>query len=114
MSVTMIGGVSPQMRPRGVTDALAGQVEEAATPQPQPRPEAAPAPGGLLASRKATLPAEAPARTDPELWQMLTVEERAHFARMSTMGPLTYGRPSQSADPGEPMLARGGRLDVRA
>lgn len=112
MSVTMIGGVPPQLRPRGVAGSPAGQGETEVAAQP--RPEVAPAPGAHPASLQVVLPAEVPAGTDPELWQMLTAEERAHFARMSTMGPLTYGRPSRPTDPGEPMLARGGRLDVRA
>lgn len=58
-----------------------------------------------------SLPVTAPPGTDPELWSVLTGEERAFFARVGSMGPLTYGRISttQSAPP----LARGGRLDVK-
>lgn len=72
---------------------------------------------GLLAPRHDALPAEAPEGTDPQLWQMLTAEERSHFAKMTSMGPLTYGRPvtgapAQSAS--EPAMRRGGRIDVRA
>src|SRR5690606_37423100 len=69
---------------------------------------------GLLAPRQDALPAEAPEGTDPELWQVLSPQERAYFARMTAMGPLTYGALSKSSAPGETPLARGGRLDVRA
>jgi hypothetical protein len=93
-----------------------------------PRPAAAPAqpaavrPQQSLATPANALPAEAPAGTDPELWGVLTGEERAYFAKAATMGPLTYGRVAaglnamnglgamQQAAP----AVRGGRLDVRA
>lgn len=72
---------------------------------------------GLLAPRHEALPAEAPEGTDPQLWQMLTAEERSHFAKMTSMGPLTYGRPVAgvaSQPSGETSVRRGGRIDVRA
>lgn len=64
-----------------------------------------------LEPNSATLPAEAPAGTDPELWSVLTSEERSFYARTHALGPLTYG-------PGEvrgaqDSMARGGRLDLR-
>jgi len=92
------------------------------------RPTATPAastarPTNPLGAAQASLPAEAPAGTDPELWSVLTSEERTFFAKSSAAGPLTYGR----AAAGVQMLqgnataanafgaaARGGRLDVRA
>jgi hypothetical protein len=65
--------------------------------------------------------AEPPAGTDPELWSVLTGDERAFFARAASTGPLTYGRISAGvhALQGNPLAgaplagARGGRLDVR-
>ncbi len=90
------------------------------------RPGMAPAPQALrpqqpLAAPPQTLPAEPPAGTDPELWSMLTGEERAYFAKAATMGPLTYSRISAGVNAlqGNPLPApagamRGGRLDVRA
>jgi hypothetical protein len=59
------------------------------------------------------LPASAPPGTDPELWAVLTNDERAYFAKIGAMGPLTYGRVLQQQPPSAPM-ARGGRIDVKA
>lgn len=73
------------------------------------------APNGAVAQ---TLPAEAPAGTDPELWAVLSADERAYFAKVGAMGPLTYGRImsggqyTPAANVGA--YARGGRLDVKA
>lgn len=56
---------------------------------------------------------DVPPGTDPELWAVLTTEERAHFTRLRSMGPLTYST-SSSAGPQQPTQARRGvRLDVR-
>lgn len=60
-----------------------------------------------------TVPAEAPAGTDPTLWSVLTSEERNFFAKTASLGPLTYGRIKASM-PAAPPSVRGGRLDVRA
>ena len=57
------------------------------------------------------VPTEAPPGTDPELWSVLTAEERAFFAKAGAMGPLTYGRMASTAP--TPPVARGVRLDVR-
>ena len=57
------------------------------------------------------VPTEAPAGTDPELWSVLTADERAFFAKAGAMGPLTYGRMASTA--ATPPVARGVRLDVR-
>jgi hypothetical protein len=59
-----------------------------------------------------TLPPTAPAGTDPELWSVLTAEERTFFAKVGSMGPLTYGRMTTNA-PSAPPSIRGGRLDVK-
>jgi hypothetical protein len=51
-----------------------------------------------------------PKGTDPELWKVLTADERAFFARDEAMGPLSYGtRIAQNPA----MPARGGRLNLR-
>lgn len=74
-----------------------------------------------LGAAPASLPAEAPAGTDPELWSVLTSEERTFFAKSTASGPLTYGRIAAgvqalqggSAANAFGAAARGGRLDVR-
>jgi hypothetical protein len=81
-------------------------------PVPAERP-AATTPRPSIAAAPSTVPAEAPAGTDPELWSMLTTEERAFFARSAALGPLTYGRLKEAIMP-TPPAARGVRLDVRA
>ena len=58
-----------------------------------------------------TLPVEPPPGTDPALWSVLTGEERAFFAKVGTLGPLTYGRVMQAQN--APPSIRGGRLDIK-
>lgn len=60
-----------------------------------------------------TIPVEAPPGTDPELWSILTAEERAYFANTATRGPLTYLKVMSPQRTPTPPVARGGRLDVR-
>ena len=64
----------------------------------------------VQASRPDALPVDAPRGTDPQLWSVLTAEERTFFARARAMGPLTYG-PGAQGGPAGP--ARGGRVDIR-
>lgn len=52
-----------------------------------------------------------PAGVDPELWSVLTGEERQFFSVSAEMGPVTYGREHTARH--ETALPRGGRLDVR-
>ncbi len=51
-----------------------------------------------------------PKGTDPELWKILTADERAFFAREDAMGPLSYGHRIATTPS---MPARGGRLNLR-
>ena len=60
---------------------------------------------------QASLPAEAPSGTDPQLWSVLSADERTFFARARAMGPLTYGPGSSNNAFAGP--ASGGRLDIR-
>lgn len=62
---------------------------------------------------QSSVPAEAPAGTDPVLWSVLTSEERNFFAKSAALGPLTYSRIKSVSHPAPP-AARGVRLDVRA
>ena len=106
--------------PRETTRATTAENEKTTATVSRPQVERpAVASSGLLAPRTEALPVDAPAGTDPDLWQVLTHSERAYFAKMSAMGPLTYGRASgavtSARSGGEATsLARGGRLDVKA
>lgn len=62
----------------------------------------------VLTPAGSALPVEPPPGTDPELWAVLTSEERAYFARVQSFGPLTYSRGERA-----PALPRGGRIDVQ-
>lgn len=64
------------------------------------------------AATQASLPVEPPAGTDPELWSVLTAEERGFFAKLGAMGPLTYGRVLAESR-GDVPSVRGGRLDLK-
>ena len=99
------GGVQPgQVRPGTARPAATPAAPAALKPQPS------------LAAPATTLAPEAPAGTDPELWSVLTSDERAFFAKAAQSGPLTYGRVAAHINPmaqAAPAV-RGGRLDVRA
>jgi hypothetical protein len=76
--------------------------------------ESRPAAAAAEVTRDASgVPVHAPPGTDPELWSVLNSEERAFFAKVGAMGPLTYGRvlSGQAATPSHDM--RGGRLNVK-
>ena len=85
---------------------------------PAPAPAQLPIPAqGTISTAPTTvsgaaLPAEPPPGTDPELWSVLSADERVFFAKVGAMGPLTYGRMLSAQGPNAPAL-RGGRLDVR-
>lgn len=70
-----------------------------ATPTTPPAAEAVPEEGISM-----------PDGVEPELWSLLTTEERAHFARFAAMGGVTYGPKTASSN--RPFV-RGQRLDVR-
>lgn len=85
-------------------------------PRTQPRagvpaPGTAPTPPAARGVEAETRPVEMPPGTDPELWKVLSTQERAFFAKVGAMGPLTYGRMLNS---GMAPVTRGVRLDVQA
>lgn len=104
------GVLAPRQEPRPRLESerpsTAGAAEAGIATQVQRAPLS-------IATPRLTLPAEAPAGTDPELWSVLTADERAFFAKVGAMGPLTYGHLITAQTTSTP-VARGGRLDVRA
>lgn len=80
---------------------------------PSRQPAAPGASSSVLNLAGPTLQVEAPAGTDPELWSVLSVEERAFFGKVGGMGPLTYSHMIHSGQPATAVM-RGGRIDVRA
>ncbi len=106
-----IPGISNSILGSGLLPDLDGpRVRESSTPpegvsrnQVAARPAVSPG--------NETVPAEAPPGTDPALWSVLSPAERSYFARMRSMGPLTYG--PGSGNSGAPGVVQGGRIDVR-
>jgi hypothetical protein len=126
--MTVRGVQQPLANPLlGTVGRPLAQPGDGAAVRPQPAGRTAPPPAALrpqapLTGGAASLPAEAPPGTDPELWSVLTGEERAFFAKAAATGPLTYSRISAGvrALQGQPApvppsagALRGGRLDVR-
>lgn len=108
MSVDGIGGIGGYTGIRPGAPRPTSTPGEGITPAPverQPAPEPAPQ------VRPNALPIDAPSGTDPQLWSVLTSEERTFFARARAMGPLTYGPGAQGTGSAGP--ARGGRVDIR-
>jgi hypothetical protein len=73
-------------------------------------------PAKTTAGKQSALTPQAPAGTDPELWSVLTNEERNFFANHASSGPLTYSKvmmPNRSTSSAIPAV-RGGRVDIRA
>lgn len=84
------------IRPTFPSRVQAPAVEAPRSPEVAPREEAA--------------SLRPPKGTDPELWKVLTADERAFFAREDAMGPLSYGHRITA---GPTIPARGGRLNLR-
>lgn len=95
------GGIAPR---RGPGEGEAARESRPSAP-PAARPETS------RDAREARALREVPAGVDPQLWGVLTSEERAFMLRAREMGPLTYrpGAPEGRAE----APSRGGRLDVR-
>lgn len=114
MNLNGIGSLHGMLRPTNPeprTRVENGQPQQA-VPAPATAP-ARPARETSAAELNQTLPVEPPPGTDPELWSVLSAEERSFFARVGSMGPLTYGHLLNSARSDQPVM-RGGRLDVKA
>jgi hypothetical protein len=108
-----VGGVQPN-RPQQPANPSApdSRIDQRRGPGGVQAPAPAPSPNAAQPA-SAPVPTQAPPGTDPELWSVLSAEERVFFAKLGAMGPLTYGRVlSQAQQPPAP-AARGGRLDVK-
>lgn len=101
---------TPNGANNGTERAPQGTANARAIPQAALKPQA---PIAGQAATQSTVPAEAPAGTDPTLWSVLTNDERNFFAKSAALGPLTYSRIKDVTNPAPP-AARGIRLDVRA
>jgi len=114
MSINGIPGSNiPSLIPHGpdATQSRRAEQRPATTAVPT---ESRPAGGTAEVARAATgLPVHAPPGTDPELWSVLSTEERAFFAKVGAMGPLTYGRVLSGQAPTPSHDLRGGRLNVK-
>ena len=91
----IVRGPSPSVPP--IAPAESPAVRRAQRPA-EAAPAAAPA-----------APLAAPPHADPELWSVLTSDERAYFVQQELLGSVTYGR--GRAAPDAPPV--GQRLDVR-
>lgn len=111
-SLANILGSRPATTAAPGADGARARVQQGATTPTATSPAATRAGAASIAQpAQSSLPVAAPPGTDPELWSVLTGEERAFFARVGSMGPLTYGR--LSAAQSAPPAARGVRLDVK-
>ena len=115
MSIQSVGGLygpsvlTPRKPPQeGAQEEVRQTRVETPVPQEMVREQAV----AQEASTATELSAEVPQGIDPELWSVLTGEERRFFAQNRGMGPVTYGRGSLGL--AELGLQRGGRLDVKA
>ena len=115
MNIPGIPGSPYPVHPAGVGSNGRTRTEQRPA-APVQAPEQAPEPitrHGAPAASAPPVPLQAPPGTDPTLWSVLNSEERAHFARLGAMGPLTYGRVlSGHMQPPTPDV-RGGRLDLK-
>jgi hypothetical protein len=108
MSVQGVGpvGLPPWQGKPTETARRPVESEQAARPalERKPPPVAAAQPDAIR------LPDSPPDGVDPELWSLLTTEERTHFSRFAAMGGVTYG--PGAARPSMPP-ASGQRFDLR-
>jgi hypothetical protein len=96
------GGIAPKEIAQQPRRAFDPAVElPARTQPPVAQPDAA-------TEVEQAIPLQAPPGTDPELWSLLTAEERRFFSKLHETGPLTYGPKTANTPPG---LMRGGRFD---
>lgn len=111
----MAGATAPTGAPGAAPAGHATTRTERRAPSPATRlaPTTAPAEQGTQSATPSTVPIQAPPGTDPDLWSVLSQDERAYFARLGAMGPLSYGRVLSGQVQPQQALSRGARLDVK-
>lgn len=77
---------------------------------PAARPAAAPAPAPAPGAADPAMPAG----SDPQLWSVLTSEERSFFLRQQQLGAVTYGPGARAGSQQVADAPRGLRIDVTA
>jgi hypothetical protein len=111
-SAANVGGLQPnRQQPPATPSAPEPRVDQRRAPATLQPAKGTAAPNAALPAT--SVPTQAPAGTDPELWSVLSAEERVFFARLGAMGPLTYGRVLSQSPQASAPGARGGRLDVK-
>jgi hypothetical protein len=114
MNLNGIGSTLGGIRTPIADPRMRGIQQDRAPAAPTTTPALRQPSGAAAKQAPAAVPAEAPPGTDPELWAVLSTDERAFFSRVGAMGPLTYGYVMQTGQmPTEAPASRGGRLDVR-
>jgi len=108
-----VGGVQPNRQQQPANPSVPdARIDQRRAPATVPATKSTTAPNGIQPNG-AAVPTQAPPGTDPELWNVLSAEERVFFAKLGAMGPLTYGRVLSQAQNASAPAARGGRLDVK-
>lgn len=120
MSLNGIGNLPPGIVGGAALTNRPGTIDrqrtngEAAIPAPAANPAPATGRPQAVAAGQGSLSVEAPPGTDPNLWKILTTEERHHFAKAGARGPLTYGYLARAQAPQDQPVSRGVRLDLKA
>lgn len=111
LTVVMIHGIGGSSEGARRPDLNGSAAARDATPAVRPSTAAA----RPASTPQAGVSVQPPPGTDPELWKVLTGDERAFFAKLGAMGPLTYGRVLSGQLPVTPSApaALGVRLDVK-
>ncbi len=108
--MTSINGLGGVLRGLGHPGLEKRAPADEAQRLPSPESGASQAKAATADSAVADSPA---AGVDPELWAMLSSDERVFYLRNAMTGPLTYG-PGATADASSSPGSRlGGRIDVR-
>ena len=107
-----VGGVQPNKPQQAGNTLPDARIDHRQAPNTVQAPRDPQGPN-VAQAPAAAVPTQAPPGTDPELWSVLSADERVFFAKLGAMGPLTYGRVLSQSQQSSVPAARGGRLDVK-